>query len=226
MWCGRACTTMTSSSSYKHSISYLLSTAPSSPLSLPLPAALAPLPPSLVSPLTPPSSPGGLPSLFSPGSATLRCRLCTFSASTAHALSFHLRTVHQLKPFACRACNKTFAERGNANKHYRVAHLKQRNHRCPTCGRSFAFRDGLNRHIAMVHLNQRPWTCTECMCPNGPHGEGVECTHVCGMSFKQKSHRRRHIMSVHHGGGRRNRQRKRTGVEELQGRVQKERRET
>lgn len=107
------------------------------------------------------------------------------------------------KPFACKLCDKTFAERGNANKHYRVSHLKQRNHRCTTCDRSFAFRDGLNRHISMVHLNERPFVCTECMCPGGPHPSSIPCTLMCGMRFKQKSHRRRHVHSVHHAGGRR-----------------------
>lgn len=131
------------------------------------------------------------------------CRQCAFMASSIADLDRHVRITHRVKPFACRVCHKRFAERGNANKHYRVAHLKQRNHKCGTCGRCFAFRDGLNRHISMVHLNQRPFECTECMCPSGPHDITMSCTHICGMRFKQKSHRRRHILSVHHAAGKR-----------------------
>lgn len=125
------------------------------------------------------------------------CKDCSQSFSSPQQLATHVRTAHRLKPFACKLCDKTFAERGNANKHYRVAHLKQRNHRCSTCNRCFAFRDGLNRHISMVHLNERPFECTECMCPAGPHPSDIPCTHICGMRFKQKSHRRRHVLSVH-----------------------------
>lgn len=137
---------------------------------------------------------------ISSSTTSLSCTHCTYLASSPDNLASHVRSSHRVKPFACKLCNKTFAERGNANKHYRVAHLKQRNHRCQTCHRCFAFRDGLNRHIAMVHLNQRPFECTECMCPRGPHPSSVPCTHICGMRFKQKSHRRRHVQSVHHAG--------------------------
>lgn len=134
----------------------------------------------------------------SPSLGPHQCRECTMTFSSQQQLSNHVRAVHRLKPYACKLCDKTFAERGNANKHYRVAHLKQRNHRCVTCDRTFAFRDGLNRHISMVHLNERPFECTECMCPSGPHSPDIPCSHICGMRFKQKSHRRRHVLSVHH----------------------------
>lgn len=183
----------------KHDIRFLLD-SPQEPPSLQpqLPLNLSPLrrysPPSLVSPVY-------LSSPLSSVAPTTACKDCSFIATTPEELSSHVRTTHRIKPFACKVCDKTFAERGNANKHYRVAHLKQRNHKCPTCDRCFAFRDGLNRHISMVHLNQRPFECTECMCPNGPHPRAVPCTHICGMRFKQKSHRRRHVLSVHHAAG-------------------------
>lgn len=125
------------------------------------------------------------------------CSECGACPGTSEALALHARTQHPMKPFACRVCGRCFGEKGNMNKHFRTVHLKQRRHTCATCGKQFAFLDGLNRHVSMVHLDRRPFECIECMCPGGPHAKEVACTHICGMRFKQKSHRRRHILSVH-----------------------------
>jgi transcription elongation factor Elf1 len=74
------------------------------------------------------------------------------------------------KRFKCPACDKTFSEHGNSNKHYRAVHLQSKPFNCATCDASFAFADGLRRH-QMRHMNVRPWECRE-----------------CGYRFKQKSH--------------------------------------
>ena len=136
--------------------------------------------------------------------STLFCKSCSYRASSSNDLQQHMRTHHKSKrpSHQCPLCGKTFAEKGNLNKHHKVAHLKQKDHKCSFCDRMFAFKDGLTRHISMVHLNQRPYECTECMCPTGPHPPDVPCTLKCGIRFKQKSHQRRHVLSVHQAGKR------------------------
>lgn len=150
---------------------------------------------------SPPISGPQTPTSVSPGpglmdGTVVSCSECGFAGSAA-AVMAHARAHHAGKPYACFVCGRCFGEKGNMNKHYRTVHLKQRRHGCQQCGRQFAFLDGLNRHISMVHLDRRPFECTHCQCPGGPHGQSVPCTHICGMRFKQKSHRRRHVRSVH-----------------------------
>jgi transcription elongation factor Elf1 len=84
------------------------------------------------------------------------------------------------KRFKCPACDKTFSEHGNSNKHYRAVHLQSKPFQCTTCDSSFAFQDGLRRH-QMRHMNIRPWECRE-----------------CGYRFKQKSHLSRCVVSNSH----------------------------
>lgn len=134
---------------------------------------------------------------------TISCSECSFTSTTdatiENSVVAHARIHHPHKPNACPTCGRCFGERGNMNKHYRTVHLKQRRHICLQCSRQFAFLDGLKRHISMVHLDRRPFECTHCLCETGPHDTSIACTHVCGMRFKQKSHHRRHVRSVHQG---------------------------
>lgn len=131
-----------------------------------------------------------------PQKPQIRCSECTFTSPHATAVVAHARISHPRKPYACGVCGRCFGEKGNMNKHHRTVHLRQRKHSCVQCGRTFAFLDGLNRHISMVHLDRRPFECTFCHCPT-PHGPETICKNVCGMRFKQKSHHRRHLSSVH-----------------------------
>ena len=126
----------------------------------------------------------------------VRCSECNFASPHSTAVVAHARIAHPRKPYACGVCGRCFGEKGNMNKHHRTVHLRQRKHTCTQCGRTFAFLDGLNRHVAMVHLDRRPFECEFCLCPT-PHPPHVVCTHKCGMRFKQKSHHRRHLSSVH-----------------------------
>lgn len=159
-------------------------------------------------PSTPPPRPSsssrhiGSPVSSSTHGHHLRCKHCKYVAPSQDDLQHHVTRSHKSssKGHICPLCNKSFAEKGNLNKHHKVTHLKQRNHKCGTCERTFAFKDGLTRHVAMVHLNQRPFECQECLCPSGPHSSAVPCTLKCGIRFKQKSHQRRHVTSVHHSG--------------------------
>ena len=131
-----------------------------------------------------------------PRTSIVRCSECSFISPHASAITAHARISHPRKPYACGVCGRCFGEKGNMNKHHRTVHLRQRKHSCTQCGRTFAFLDGLNRHISMVHLDRRPFECTFCLCPTS-HGPEKPCTHICGMRFKQKSHHRRHLSSVH-----------------------------
>jgi len=126
-----------------------------------------------------------------------RCSECSYASADGEEMIAHAKAAHPNKPYACKVCARCFGEKGNMNKHYRTVHLKQRKHGCGKCGRFFAFADGLNRHISMVHLDRRPFDCDHCLCPTRPHDPNIACTHICGMRFKQKSHRRRHVRSVH-----------------------------
>lgn len=131
-----------------------------------------------------------------PQPTMIRCSECTFISPHSSAVIAHARISHPRKPYACGICGRCFGEKGNMNKHHRTVHLRQRKHSCSQCGRTFAFLDGLNRHISMVHLDRRPFECTFCLCPL-PHSPSTPCSHICGMRFKQKSHHRRHLSSVH-----------------------------
>lgn len=137
---------------------------------------------------------------FSPVSfdsvTTIQCSECSFSSLHAAEALVHSRFAHPNKPYACGVCGRCFSEKGNMNKHYRTVHLRERKHRCKECGRCFGFLDGLNRHISMVHLDRRPFQCNVCHCPV-IHGPSDRCVFACGMKFKQKSHYRRHVRSVH-----------------------------
>lgn len=133
-------------------------------------------------------------------SSCVECSECGLMAS-GYVIAAHALTTHAHKPYACTLCGRCFGEKGNLNKHHRTVHLKERRYGCP-CGKTFAFQDGLKRHIAMVHLDQRPHLCTYCMCEgdcSSTSAPGVpgRCMHICGMRFKQLSHLRRHIHSVH-----------------------------
>ncbi len=127
----------------------------------------------------------------------VRCSECAYTSYKSIDVVAHARLAHPSKPFACNICGRCFTEKGNLNKHHRTVHLRERKHSCKHCSRSFAFLDGLNRHISMVHLDRRPFKCTVCLCP-GRHANEEFCPFTCGMRFKQKSHYRRHVRSVHH----------------------------
>ncbi len=110
------------------------------------------------------------------------CTLCNKSFAWKGDRNKHVDAVHRkLKPFSCTFCDKSFTKKGNLNKHVDAVHHKIKQFTCSLCDTSFAEKKTLTRHIDVVHCKLKPFSCT-----------------LCDKSFTQKGMLTRHVDVVHH----------------------------
>ena len=64
------------------------------------------------------------------------------------------------KPFQCKSCQKSFAQRSDLKKPYRV-HTGEKPFQCQSCKKSFSRSDSLITH-SRVHTGEKPFQCKSC----------------------------------------------------------------
>ncbi|CAH8640316.1 unnamed protein product [Dicrocoelium dendriticum] len=115
----------------------------------------------------------------------------------------------QQRDHTCEYCDKSFARKGNLQRHVTAIHLKQRHHTCEYCDKSFALKSDLQRHATAIHLKQRDHTCEYCdksFTQKGNLQQHVTAVHLkqkahiceyCDKSFALKGPLQRHVTAIH-----------------------------
>ena len=75
----------------------------------------------------------------------------------------HMRALHpEVKPFACKHCDRLFTKKSNMVKHTKMVHEKIKPFACDECGRAFAESRDLKAHVDAVHRKLKPFACHLC----------------------------------------------------------------
>ena len=99
-------------------------------------------------------------------------------------LSHSLHDISSLsgKEFTCKFCNRSFAQKGDMDRHESAVHEGKKPFKCELCNYSSAHMGSMNKHITSVHEGMKPFKCEFC---------NYSCAH--GSSMK------RHVVSIHEG---------------------------
>ncbi|KAF0288568.1 Zinc finger protein 26 [Amphibalanus amphitrite] len=118
------------------------------------------------------------------------------------SLSPLIEVVPGPRPYACRVCDKRYADKRSIYTHLKL-HQGIRPHHCTVCERSFVRRSDLVTHAA-IHSDERPFKCDTCPAAFRQHsalighrkihtGEKSNSCEQCGKAFRATHELRRHI---------------------------------
>jgi len=93
------------------------------------------------------------------------------------AVQLYQAVYSEIKPFACKICNKTFQSKDQLARHSVWFHANTKSCSCNVCGKKFRYNCQLKRHMD-VHSKVRLFPCC-----------------VCDKRFKQKEHVKRHMVT-------------------------------
>lgn len=79
------------------------------------------------------------------------CADCGKGFTRKSGLDFHQLRHTQERPYACRVCQRGFADPGNASRHEKTVHGRQYPLHCPHCGQGCWHRPHLLRHLRTQH---------------------------------------------------------------------------
>src|SRR3989442_6148948 len=80
---------------------------------------------------------------------------------TIQQLSVHSRVHSLLRPYKCRICNKTFAQAGNLNTHYKIHQTEKCTFKCDECENTFSSNGNLKTQHK-IHTQERSLICGSC----------------------------------------------------------------
>ncbi|CAG4958918.1 unnamed protein product [Colias eurytheme] len=101
------------------------------------------------------------------------CNLCDVRVPQ-NKRAMHMET-HGLKAPTCGACGKKFSYPFQVERHIRIYHMFEKDHKCPECGLEFATQNKLQQH-SLTHTDKRPYPCE-----------------ICGKSYRSRSNLRTHV---------------------------------
>nr|XP_029731268.1 zinc finger protein 613-like [Aedes albopictus] len=88
-------------------------------------------------------------------------KVCTICGAKTTAMSVHMRTHTNDRPFACSMCDMKFYTNGKLRCHFDSVHIGERKFSCEICGKSFVLKKNLKAHI-MSHSAKREHVCSHC----------------------------------------------------------------
>uniref|UniRef100_A0A8B9JT93 C2H2-type domain-containing protein n=1 Tax=Astyanax mexicanus TaxID=7994 RepID=A0A8B9JT93_ASTMX len=122
-------------------------------------------------------------SLDSSNDGGLKCSFCTKSFTKARSLRSHILTHTDVKPYRCKACEKSFS---------RFDHLKRHQTSCKGKKQQLELfsQSNLTRHMALLHSTESPFICKHCgkeyssLGTLRRHSRTVKCKRSSGESLK------------------------------------------
>ena len=104
--------------------------------------------------------PQNLTARFPTGEKPYECKACGKSFAQKNYLKSHYRMHSGETPYKCSICEKSFDENGTFTKH-NLIHTSEKRHTCTICDKSFAQSWHLTRHN-WTHTDEKPYKCDKC----------------------------------------------------------------
>ena len=93
--------------------------------------------------------------------APQKCNVCKTVLSSRGALTKHMITHQEKKPFKCDDCSQSFNQARDLKTHTMQKHSGQRPHVCGICGKGFVHKFYLMEHMT-YHTGERKFQCFHC----------------------------------------------------------------
>lgn len=117
------------------------------------------------------------------GKNRFQCVTCKKWFAKRYLLNAHQKTHSGVKNYECQLCQKRYTSQTNLDRHVRVFHRQERQHKCTTCHKTFSQLSTLRLHQS-VHMAERLFSCD-----------------ICNSKFKTetqlKIHKKRHMPNEH-----------------------------
>lgn len=93
----------------------------------------------------------------------LMCSNCGRKCLSSSALSIHMRSHTNERPYQCPSCNKSYKDAGTLKRHVDRNHLQNRERKfiCENCGKRFYAKRDIQVHMR-VHTGETPYSCPIC----------------------------------------------------------------
>ena len=88
------------------------------------------------------------------------CSRCNKAFNQSSTLKKHIRTHRGERPWCCSHCDKTFSQSSSLSRHIRNL-TGEKPHVCPRCSKAFNHSSSLKRHIR-THTDEKSWCCSYC----------------------------------------------------------------